>query len=373
MTHKFDHTHYVPILKAKAGELDALAKSSQVRDSFTPLIEIPPIPLDYPDGSEEPIPAKTIDAHVGDVASKIAKALEGELPIFLDGFYTEEETLEDGSEPIEAVYTILREAGVTFIPVLGLDSVSEYAAAVKKAIATDGNGGCIRVRETDLEGPGDIEKQINSLVKYLGSSPKKLHLLLDFGTQVPSKTALPYQIAALPALNDWLSLTVASTSIPIDLSEVPKNSIGTFERKEWRAWNYLRISSDKLVRLPTFGDYTVNHPQLTEIDPRVMMMSPNIRYTGKTSFIVAKGQAIPRKKKRTSENAHLLPADQYPKLAQAVMAQDDWMGPKFSPGDLFIKQCSEKKCTGNATNWRSVGTSHHLASVVHQLANLPSL
>jgi hypothetical protein len=371
MPHEFDASHYVPILKAKAGELDALFKSASIQSAFTALIEIPPIPLAFPDGSDDPVPSKSIDAHVSDVAVKIAKALSSEWPIMLDGFYTEEETLSDGREPIEVVFDKLREEDITFVPVVGLDSVAEYTAAVKTAMAKDKQGGCIRVRESDLEGTADVGKQITALLKFLGTTAKKMHLVIDFGTQVPSKSALPHQLNSLPSLTDWASLTIASTSIPIDLSEVPKNTVGEFDRKEWQVWNHLRANSSKVSRMPTFGDYAVNHPSLTEIDPKIMMMSPNIRYTGRTTFIIAKGQAVPRKKNRNAKNANLLPVDQYPKLAKAIMEQDEWAGADFSPGDAFIKDCSQKKCIGNATTWRSVGTSHHLASVVHQIANLP--
>ena len=370
MAFNFDHSHYVPILKAKAGELDALCKATAIRDAFTPLIEVPPIPLSFPDDSD-PVPAKSIDAHIKDVATKMAKSLAGGWPIMVDGFYTEEETLEDGREPIEGIFEKLTAAQIPFIPVLGLDSLKEHTDAVRKALEINQLNGCIRVRESDLEGSADASKQILALLKYLGLSARKMHLVVDFGTQVPSKSALPYQLEALPSVPEWLSLTVAATSIPIDLSEVPKNSVGSFDRKEWQVWSHISSKKSKLKRMPTYGDYTVNHPSLVEIDPKIMMMSPNIRYTGSNSFIIAKGQAVPRKRNRNAMNANLLPVDQYPKLAHAIIKHEEWAGPDFSAGDSFIKDCSEKKCVGNATSWRSVGTSHHLAYVVNQIANLP--
>ena len=44
----FNHTHYVPTLKGRAGEYGALqAMTAEVKAALTPLIEIPPIPWDF--------------------------------------------------------------------------------------------------------------------------------------------------------------------------------------------------------------------------------------------------------------------------------------------------------------------------------------
>ena len=79
----FDHNHYVPILKGKKGELAALAKADSLQH-FTPLVEVMPIPLTYPEEGE-PYPSKTIDKHIKDTASGFIRAM-GILPsVFVDG------------------------------------------------------------------------------------------------------------------------------------------------------------------------------------------------------------------------------------------------------------------------------------------------
>jgi len=60
---------------------------------------------------------------------------------------------------------------------------------------------------------------------------------------------------------------------------------------------FVRSKKKAVKRVPTFGDYAINHPILTEINPKLMLMSPNIRYTDSVNFVIAKGQAQPRKKK----------------------------------------------------------------------------
>lgn len=371
MSLRFEHEHYVPILKGKQGELDAIRETSRkVRERFTPLIEIPPIPPKYIDGQDEPVPAKNIAEHVNDVANSFVKALGADDPVLVDGFYIEEEqTLEGDIEPIERFFELLR-GRAKCIPVTGLDRVQEYGAAIKNILSTDDRGCCLRLVEEDLEGMSDLEPQIKSLLKFLDIDAPKVHLLLDFGPAVPSRSALPYQINALPRLKDWRTLTISSSSFPANLENVARNSLEELERKEWSVWTSLRAKRKTLGRIPTFGDYAINHPELIEIDPRLMRMSPNIRYTAELNFVIAKGEAYPRKKESTKK-AGLAPSDQYPKLAQRIIDHPSWRGRKFSWGDAFIEECSQKKRVGSATNWRAVGTCHHIASVVQQIASLP--
>ena len=158
---------------------------------------------------------------------------------------------------------------------------------------------------------------------------KDVDLIVDFGPRVPSKAALPYQIDALPLITDWRTLTVAASSFPVDMSGIARNSIEEIDREEWLSWLSLRGKRKALQRMPTYGDYTINHPVLNEIDPRIMSMSPNIRYTNSTNYVIAKGQAIPRKKKNpTTEEEEarkkLLPNEQYPKLSAKIKNHPSW-------------------------------------------------
>src|SRR5947207_11870660 len=76
----FDHTHYVPILKGKEGEYQALSElTPTIKSKLTPLIEPIPIPYDF----ANEIPAKTVDEHLENFVSKIVLNW-GLDPIFFD-------------------------------------------------------------------------------------------------------------------------------------------------------------------------------------------------------------------------------------------------------------------------------------------------
>lgn len=366
---------YVSILKGKQGELKALTNTrKQEKAKLLPLIEIPPVPLKYVDGSEDPIQAKSIEAHITDTSEKLCQSLLGFEQVLVDGFYVEEDdALPNGLEPIAELFNKLRAAKIPFIPVVGLDRVEEYSAAIADAVEEDGNGCCLRLTNVDLDvPPNQLIKLIDSLLAELKIMPSKVDLLVDYGPEVPVKSALLYQLNALPYLMDWRNLVVASSSFPTDMSNVAPDSLVEFERKEWSAWSYLRANSESVKRLPIYGDYGINHPVLSDIDPRLMRLSPNIRYTSTLNYVVAKGRAYPRKNDKTKK-ANTKAADQLPKLAKLITSHKSWKTGEFSWGDAFIEACSNKACVGNATDWRAVGTSHHIAFVVHQLSSLPSI
>jgi hypothetical protein len=375
---KFDHSHYVPILKGRQGELDALRRTKpKLLGKFTPLIEVPPIPPKYLEGQEEPVPGKTIDKHVADVAKNFVKALAQLPAVFVDAFYIEvADELADGSSPVDFVFNSLRKGKVAFIPVIGLDRVEDYADSVKAAIQADKRGCCFRLWEPDLESIADLGGQVESLRNTLGVTPGQVDLLVDFGPKVPSKALLPFLIDALPQLSEWRTLTISSSSFPANMTGIGQNKIEEREREEWLAWLVVRSKQQSVKRMPTYSDYAINHPEISDLDFRLMNASPNIRYTDQINFVIAKGQAQPRKKKAITpeQKAHrekLAAKIQFPKLANMIKQHSSWKGAIFSWGDEFIDQCSRKECVGSPTDWRAVGTSHHIALVVQQLANLP--
>jgi Beta protein len=375
---KLDESHYVPILKGKLGELTALRRTEpKVAKRITPLVEVPPIPLAYLEGQEEPVLGKSIDKHVEDIGSKFVKALRGLPSVFIDAYYIEgEDELEDGSSPTDALLKSLRAGNIPFTPTIGLDRVEDCADSVRAAIQADARGCCLRLVEADLEGIADLGDQVSSLLTALEVVPNDVDLLLDFGPRVPSKAALPYQIDTLPFLEDWRTLTVASSCFPVDMSGIARNSVQEIDRDDWLVWAWLRTRRKSVSRMPAFGDYAINHPVLAEVDPRIISMSPNIRYTSGHGYVVAKGQAQPRKKMAATSGQkaarkRLSPSEQYPRLAATIKKHQSWKGRNFSWGDLFIDKCSRRECVGNPTDWRAVGTCHHIALVVQQIATLP--
>lgn len=362
---------YIPILKAKQGELDAL-RHVQPEDASNviPLLEIPPIPLKWPEGDEEPIPAKTIDQHIAATSDRMATSLDSFARVLVDGHYVEEEpALSNGEEPIAGALSILRSRGVAVVPVVGLDRVQEYGEAIRDYAHATGLGCCLRLSHTDLDIIFDLRSQIDSLLGFLHLTPDQVDLIVDFAPKLPIRGQLLSLVRDFPHLTSWRTFTLASSAFPPDMSEIARHSTVEIEREEWLSWLAVWRYRDRLARLPSFGDYAINHPSVVEIDPRIMSMSPNIRYTGNLHYVIAKGEAFPKgKRKKIVQVASA--GEQYKKLAQEIMQQREWCGSDFSWGDWFIADCAAGNRIGNSTQWRAVGTSHHIAFVSHQISNL---
>lgn len=352
----FDHRHYVPVLKAKAGELRALRElDSSVKARFTPLLEVPPVAWDHVNDQ----PSKTLDEHLRTVVESICTAWQGDAPAFLD-FY-DPGALTDAS-PVITVFDDLWNNGCPVIPVTAPDRPDAYHDAIKDVVRRAGRGVCLRVEPRDLE--SSAEDTIDLMLSLYNVEPDKCDFVLDFRDVSPGQGptitwAARSILNEIPHLTEWRTLTLLASAFPENMSGIRANSIEAVERTEWLVWNSL-VRSANGKRIPTFGDYGIQHPNLTEVDPRLIRMSANIRYTVAEAWLILKGRDV-------RVHRH----EQFHELCRKLVARSEFCGATFSPGDEYIARCAEEAAgPGNATTWRQVGTSHHLTFVVNQIANL---
>jgi hypothetical protein len=132
-------------------------------------------------------------------------------------------------------------------------------------------------------------------------------------------------------------------------------------RSEWIFYKMLVTNLEKAgTRLPTFGDYAINHPGVLSLDMRIVKPSATIRYTTDDAWLIVKGP-----------NVRDYGFGQYRGHCETVLASQHYRGPDFSEGDLYISNCaSGTATTGNLPVWRRVGTNHHLEKVVRDIASL---
>jgi hypothetical protein len=372
----FNHKHYVPILKSRAGEFDALSHVGSIHKSFTPLIELTPVPLRWIDGQADPVPAKTAEAHVDWLVEKIKDSWEPGLPIFIDGRLIEsEDVLANNSEVIEEVLNRLAADKLQPIPVLGLDRVAEYTAAAMTYVSKNSGAICLRITASDIGDAGDkLSALVTGFLKEYGLDAARVHLLVDYGPVLKVhlsglKLVIVGQLKLLAELGRWKTFTVAGSGFPEDLSEMSQYSLHDYVRTEWLLWLNVNANKGAIGVAPTFGDYAVTHPEYREYDPRQIRMSPKIKYSDDIRWVVAKGEAI-RRKKDPKKSAP--PTEQYPALAKMIMAHQAWKGPGFSWGDGQIEATSKGDGRSDMQTWVTVGTVHHIVFCAKQIASLPS-
>lgn len=361
MAFSFDQKHYVPALKWRQGEYKALATlAGDVKEHVTPLLEIAPIPWDH----EDEQPQRTIDQHLAPMPQQL-ETNWGKDYAFLDCNLVGAERVQGVTHPVEWMATNAAQRGLRLIPVTALDRDAAYQAAVGICALGKSRQVAIRIGTDDIF-DDQVSDLLTGLLETLNVLVENVHIIIDL-QYVDASTAgvllkvLPKQLNAIDALGKARTLTLLGTAFPVDLSDV-NPGVGAITRAEWALWTALRTK--KLFRVPTFGDYSIAHFDTREIDPRTMRVSASIRYTGKSEWHIFRGHWL--------RNPNYSGFDQYRDLSNAVIQHPEYSGSTFSWGDDFIYKCANGTGgTGNLSQWRQVGNSHHITFAVRQIASLP--
>lgn len=360
----FDQFHYVPLLKAKAGEMRAFQDLPDAdRDFITPLLEVVPIPWDF----DEDRPAKTLRRHLQTLVPQTLKSWGTERMFFVDlGNIAEDDVVNDGEFALQHVMDAYRTGGAQAIPVTGINRGANYQHQVSQVVRHDGRGVCIRVAVDEMGSPQRLWAYVSELLDRLQLRADVVDLLLDFETIRSSQVGLlvsqaAIMVEALTTAASWRTVTLASGAFPDTLQNVGADAIDLIARSDWAAWQSLVIGDGAdLGRYPAFGDYGITGVAFSEVDPRVMKMSANLRYTADDVWVVLKGRNV-------RDHGY----DQFRRLCAALVRRAEFAGEDFSAGDRFIGGCARGELgPGSATTWRQVGTNHHLTLVARAQATL---
>lgn len=150
----FDHTHYVPILKAKEAEFKTLSKF-RGQDGFSPLVEL--------------VNAKGI-SHFSE---KLSKCWVPTRPVFVDLAILG--TLEAGTAPAAVKQFFTAAEGMHIIPVIGANSGPEYIRSLLEFSPAKTCGFCFRLDPDSLA--NDPDKTVRSLLAVTESRADQVDLL----------------------------------------------------------------------------------------------------------------------------------------------------------------------------------------------------
>ena len=359
----FNHRHYVPILKWKMGEYQALQRlASTVKDRVTPLLEIPPVGFDFENLKDK----KTPDEHLSDFVRRL-KSKWQDRPCFVDLKYLPPETrMVNGSHYVDAVFTAAREERCLTIPVICFANDDAFLDAVAVEVFTERRGVCLRLALADFDRPAlfaDVEK----LLGRFALSWADADLVIDLGTPnfLPINAytrTLSMLLSMVPALNRWRTLTIAATAYPQSVAAVTK-PFQKLPRHEWVAYRAFIATLGREARVPTFGDYAVAHPDLVELDMRLVKPFAKLRYTTDDAWHVGRGTPV-----RTHGFG------QYREMCAELLRQSYFSGAPYSAGDAHIADCAAGKIpTGNLSTWVWVSTNRHLTKAVDDIATLHGL
>ncbi len=359
----FDHTHYVPCLRWKLGEYQAVWRlPASTKEMFTPLIQIPEIGYDF----KEKKLKKTIDEHLSDFVQKKIYKKWGESSCFVDlNLINPSERMASGIHPAKCVFDDLRRVGCSAVPVTGLDRDKAYQQKVESILNKDKNGVCLRV-SIEHAARDSLRTKSSSLLSAFGVRTIDCDLILDLGA--PNyrplegfSKVIQNIVSNLPNLNKWRTFTIIGASFPETMGGI-QIGITNISRYEWQLYKILVNNFQKAgLRLPTFGDYAISHPKFSEYDMRLAKPSAKIRYTTNNNWYVVKGHNI--RDKRFGKNR------QYCNLSKRIIESRYYYGSEFSWGDEYIQKCANGGKLGSLTTWVTVDTNHHIEKVAQDIAS----
>lgn len=356
----FDHTHYVPCLRWKQGEYQAVSELPEMaRRIFTPIIETPGKGYDFAAQKEK----KTIDELLAPFAKRVRNNW-GTAPCLVDlHLIKDAERMANGIHPVRFVFHGLRVLGCQAIPVTSLLRKTEHQQEIKAVLDEDKNGVCLRIT-IEQTAKSSLKTGIDSLLSTLDIQPAECDCVLDLGAPnfVPLDglvKILKNIVTTLPYLYNWRTFTLVGTSFPESMGSVKKGG-EIVPRYEWQLYKALIANFRRGgIRLPSFGDYVINHPKELELDWRVVKPSATIRYTIDNHWYIMKG-----------DNIRDYGYEQYHDLSRSVLASRYYCGSTFSWGDSYIQTYANRNAkTGNPTKWIQVGTNHHIVKVTRDIAS----
>jgi len=357
---KFDHKRYVPCLRWKQGEYQAVSRlTAAAADALTPIIEVPEIGWDFENEED----AKTLDEHLPEFAPRVKKKW-GCTPCFVDGrLLPPGGLMASGEHAMDYVFNRLRAEKCKAIPVTGPERAPEYKNAIRRAVRKDGRGMCIRIPLAAAM-RASVKASVRALRTEAEVGYGEAHLVLDMGAPKNFEPmdglvkAVARAISNLPHLDRWASFTLLGTSFPKTMAVV-KRGTTALKRYEWLLYRQVCAESRKAgIRLPSFGDYAIQHPDIWHVDMRIVRPSASIRYSGDGIWLIVKGK-----------NVRDYKFGQYRKMCKKVVSSVHFSGRSYSYGDGYIAACaSGTGKTGSLPMWRCVGTNHHLEKVIEDVA-----
>lgn len=325
---------YVPILKWKQGEKDALLNlSDDTKQEIVPLLELTPDVLEKGENL------------------KISKYWEG--IFYFDTSFETDISDEDFVSKMVSCDNL-----VNLIPVIKFDDTNEK---VQRVYGLSNNGCALRFTiENCMD--DSFNEVLEDLLRVIDLS--QTDLILDLkevtSSEVNEKSFLIIgALNNISRLNEFRNVIISTNSFPNTLTSCTAESLTVMERVEKRLYDRV-INNFSKVHL-IYSDYSVNHWSYFEYIPGIKP-SFNIRYSTADSYLIYKGKMV----KNGGLNIGNIQL-----ACQQIVNHALYSGIYYSWGDTEIYNKAQGLDTrsGNLTTWRAIGTNHHITLVVNQLSN----
>ena len=358
--------NYIPILKAKPGEFQAISHATKSHSrKMLPLFEISRIGESVRKRVRFKNASALTCAYLDEIAEQIADVWEGRAAL-VDAFQWRADSItESGEHVLPYIYSKLQSYGVDVIPVIGYDrwDSQAYRLAMQGLEVSANHYCCLRLDSHAIEDsrePDLFKETVLGILDDMELEPARCSVLIDFGdiTSLSVEDLVNQATRVVTILEglDFRFFATAGCSLPTSIDGAVKkpDSTGKVVRKEMLLWQALMAEYPSKKWL--FGDYGVRGPNSVE-DIIAPHTNGKIRHTIGQSYYIVRGH---------SNQIGDKGAQMY-KLAKKVVESQHYMSDNFSWGDERILACSRGEFKGNSTTWISIDTSHHIAWVVAEV------
>lgn len=336
--------YYVPVIKSKANDIDAIVRSSSLTHaSIKPLLE-PAISIE--------------DNQVRTDLSKAADAILKHLPEI--PFYFDPLSFEAEFRQLASIRHLAQE-GRQVSPTFGVHRLPSNANALKDIIQPYSLPLGIRVELQDMDESPEVSwSKIIEFSAEMEINAGNIELILDLRHIVADKanriSASVLNFITLPPEHlRPRSITLVGSSAVASVSGIGIDGQSPVRRVERDVWMNINFELDGL-RTIQFGDYGILNPDFVFSGPN-LNANAKIRYSHGAFHQVFRGHGLYR------------PArfGQYHDLAKRVVDSKWFAGSAFSYGDSYIAACAAGiDGPGNLATWVKVDTNHHLEVVSQQ-------
>jgi hypothetical protein len=357
-------THYYPILKAKAGEIDALSRVKPERMGFlTPILEVPPPGykrVKKAEGVGKEAVRRTLAEHVQNVTRTLLSRLAVGPRLFLDGHFLRREGLmPDGSPPLAYIVRTLAEAGLRAGVVVRSHGRDRDITALEDLIGERQCEVCLRLGDADYD-PSAVQRNAEATTEALGLREHEVELLLDFGAisedRVRSTCITAEAICRAVRSGSWKTVVAAATSYdrwPAGVGIGEPAALPRWERTVFEA--AMRGAGDRRLQ---YGDFGVSGYQMVAPSDYATA-GVKLRYTTTEHYLLYYAGQLTD-----------VGGEGFRSIASRVVRNPAFT-PKLSWGDEFLEECVKPGAdTGGTATWAAVGTSHHVSILLRDLGLL---
>ena len=260
---------YFPILKWRHRELAALSHLDvAAADCITPIFELPPEQWNFDFGR----PSENLRVKYANLGIHLLASWKNRR-CAIDAPFLEITLGGSDAELLDFVFHQARSWGCIAIPVFGWQRTASYLQAVKRAIAVDGHGACLRLHVEDVD--SSLALRVKDALDAIALKRSDCDLVIDFGARAPLSAAshvaaIETAFAHIPHLSTWRNVIIASTSIPAALPHDMFWPRGDLDRLEWSGFIEALCGARSGGFDISYSDYGVVHPNSEMVDPRLI-------------------------------------------------------------------------------------------------------